>query len=80
MNEMGGQNGLDAELARRLERERPIPASDFREDLRRQLSSAADVSAPSGLGSPVVASAVAGSVLLLVVVLGIAGLGPLAPG
>ena len=80
MNEMGGQNGLDAEVVRRLERERPIPTSDFREDLRRQLSSAADRPAPWGLGSRVVASAVAGSVLLLVVLLGIAGLGPLAAG
>jgi hypothetical protein len=73
-----GQRALDAEIARRLERERPIPPSDFRERLRRELISAAVAPSPRRLGLLAAAAAGAGSLLLFSVAIGIVGLGPLA--
>jgi hypothetical protein len=70
------------ELAERLERDRPIPSSGFRGELRRSLltSLASRPSRPKRLGALISAYAGSGVVLLAVAVLGIAGVGPLAAG
>jgi hypothetical protein len=69
-------------LADRLERERPIPSSGYRGDLRRRLLThvASRPSRPQRLGALISAYACSGVLLLAVAVLGIAGVGPLAAG
>jgi hypothetical protein len=70
------------ELADRLERERPIPSTGFRGELRRQLLSRVGSRPlrPQRLGALIGAYTGSGAVLLAVAVLGIAGVGPLAAG
>lgn len=70
------------ELADRLERDRPIPSSTFRGDLRRSLltRAGAQPARPQRLGALISAYAGSGVVLLAVAALGIAGVGPLAAG
>jgi len=77
-----GEDEALLELADRLERERPIPSSAFRGDLRRQLLARVGLrpSRPHRLGALITAYAGSGVVLLAVAVLGIAGVGPLAAG
>ena len=69
-------------LARRLERERPVPRAGFRGALRRQLLDAADRQPlrPQRLGLLIAAYAGSGMALLAIAALGIAGAGPLAAG
>lgn len=69
-------------LADRLERERPIPSSGYRGELRRNLLAqvASRPFRPQRLGALISAYAGSGVVLLAVAVLGVAGVGPLASG
>lgn len=69
-------------LADRLERDRPIPSSGFRGELRRGLLTnvGAQPTRPQRLGALISAYAGSGVVLLAVAVLGVAGVGPLAAG
>ncbi len=69
-------------IADRLERERPIPSTGFRGELRRQLLSrvSSGPARPHRLGALIGAYTGSGAVLLAVAVLGIAGVGPLAAG
>ena len=69
-------------LADRLARDRPIPSTGFRGDLRRGLlaSVASMPSRPQRLAALITADAGSGVVLLAVALLGLAGVGPLAAG
>jgi hypothetical protein len=70
------------ELAARLERERPIPSTGFRGELRRHLIAhvPSQPLRPQRLGVLIGAYTGSGAVLLAVAVLGLAGVGPLAAG
>jgi hypothetical protein len=70
------------ELADRLERERPIPTTGFRGELRRRLlvRVGSRPPRPQRLGALIGAYTGSGVMLLVVAVLGIAGVGPLAAG
>lgn len=69
-------------LADRLARDRPIPSTGFRGDLRRSLlaSVTSMPSRPQHLGALITADVGSGVVLLAVALLGLAGVGPLAAG
>jgi hypothetical protein len=71
-----------AELARRLERERPLPRAGFRAELRtRLLRTAGEQALVRGrLRLRVAAYAGSGLILLAIAALGVAGAGPLAAG
>ncbi len=66
-------------LAERLQRERPIPAAQFRGELRRRLlAGERRHQRPARLAVLIRAYAVSGAVLLLIGALSAAGAGPLA--
>jgi hypothetical protein len=65
------------ETARLLERQRPVPRPTFRGKLARQLR--ADSRGPYGVRRLIAAYAGSGLALLIVVAIGLAGTGPLAP-
>jgi hypothetical protein len=67
-----------AQLATRLQRERPVPGAAFRGDLRRTLLSRRVARRPARLWLRVAASSGSGLVLLAVAALGVLGAGPLA--
>lgn len=69
-------------LADQLERERPIPASGFRGQLRRSLLGGFESRArrPQRLRALVTAYASSGFVLLAIATLGVGGVGPLSAG
>jgi hypothetical protein len=71
-----------AELARRLERERPLPRAGFRAGLRARLLRSAEERAlvRGRLRLRVAAYAGSGAILLAIAALGVAGAGPLAAG
>lgn len=71
-----------AELADRLERDRPVIASGFRGELRRGLlrRAGARPRRPERLKAMVFAYAVSGATMLAVAALGVGGIGPLAAG
>jgi hypothetical protein len=79
---MNGQNDMNEhdEMIARLEAERPVPAAGFRGDLRRRLVRSGERRgvAPARVRRLIFAYAGAGTALLLVVVLGVAGAGPFA--
>jgi hypothetical protein len=70
------------ELARRLERERPVPRAGFRATLRKTLLDAEGARALSRARVRLQLAAYAGSgvVLLAIAALGVSGVGPLAAG
>ena len=69
-------------LADRLARDRPIPSTGFRGELRRSLLAgvASTSTRPQRLGALISAYAGSGFMLLAVALLGLAGVGPLAAG
>ena len=69
-----------APLARRLERERPVPRAGFRGSLGRRLARQLEPhrAPPRRLRALIGAYAGSGTVLLVVAVLGVAGAGPFA--
>ncbi|MEZ5156469.1 MAG: hypothetical protein R2718_10210 [Solirubrobacterales bacterium] len=77
-----GESQRLLELAAQLERDRPIPSSGFRGELRRSLLTriGSRPSRPQRLGALITAYAGSGVALLAVAVLGVAGIGPLAAG
>lgn len=66
--------------AERLERERPLPAPGFRGDLSRVLLERGSGWSPGRARALALAYACAGTVLILVAIVGVAGAGPLAAG
>ena len=75
--EPGAPDGL-VSLARRLERERPVPTAAFRGALRRRLlRGSAPRARPARLRLLIVGYAAAGTLLLLAGAAGVAGVGPL---
>jgi hypothetical protein len=67
------------DMARRLTSERPIPHPAFRGRLRRDLLGTGDTSTrPRRVRGMIAAYSASGAVLLAVVAVGLAGLGPLA--
>jgi hypothetical protein len=77
-----GRSPQLAELAHRLERERPVPRAGFRAGLRARLLRTAEerVRVRGRLRLRVAAYASSGIILLAIAALGVAGAGPLAAG
>lgn len=77
-----GESSQLVELARRLERERPMPRAGFRATLRRTLLDAQRERGPSRgkVRLQIAAFAGTGAALLAIAALGVSGVGPLAAG
>lgn len=76
---MSHENGRELDrMAARLAAGRPVPAPGFRGELRRRLMSTAGGVPPRRLRRLIAAYATSGAVLLVVVAVGVAGVGPLA--
>jgi hypothetical protein len=78
---MTDDEALDS-IAARLEAERPLPGAAFRGDTRRALLAEAErrPAAPRRLRLVIAAFAGSGTALLAIAAIGLAGVGPLAPG
>jgi hypothetical protein len=77
-----GESSELVEVARRLERERPVPRAGFRATLRRTLLDAQRERGPSRgkVRLQIAAFAGTGGALLAIAALGVSGVGPLAAG